>query len=58
MLDLLTRSQVAITDFEFSTGQNVVFPIDTYVKTLSGIMTLSGINRCHGYQIQEFELIV
>ena len=29
-LDITTRFQVAIMDFEFSTGENVVFPIETY----------------------------
>ena len=29
-LDIFTRFQVAIMDFEFSTGENVVFPIETY----------------------------
>ena len=29
-LDILTRFQVATKDFEFSTGENVVFPIETY----------------------------
>ena len=29
-LDILARFQVAIMDFEFSTGENVVFPIETY----------------------------
>ena len=29
-LDILTKFQVAIMDFEFSTGENVVFPIATY----------------------------
>ena len=28
--DILTKFQVAIMDFEFSTGENVVFPIETY----------------------------
>ena len=30
LLDILTKSQVAIMDFEFFTGENVVFPIETY----------------------------
>ena len=29
-LDIFTRFQVAIMDFEFSTGENVLFPIETY----------------------------
>ena len=29
-LDIFTWFQVAIMDFEFSTGQNVVFPIESY----------------------------
>ena len=29
-LDIFTRSQVGIMDFEFSTGENAVFPIETY----------------------------
>ena len=28
-LDIFTRYQVAIMDFEFSTGENVLFPIET-----------------------------
>ena len=28
-LDILTGSQVAIMDFEFSSGENAVFPIET-----------------------------
>ena len=29
-LYIYTKFQVAIMDFEFSTGENVVFPIETY----------------------------
>ena len=29
-LDISTRFQMATMDFEFSTGDNVVFPIETY----------------------------
>ena len=29
-VDIYTRFQVLIMDFEFSTGENVVFPIETY----------------------------
>ena len=30
LLDIFTRYQVAIKDFEFSTWENEVFPIETY----------------------------